>query len=126
MGLGENRTDRIGMLHQLASLEPAPESVPINTLVPIEGTPMAAQPSVPWDQLVRVVATARLLMPTSTLRLSAGRHQLSEETQALCLLAGANAVFLGERLLTTDNAGPEADLALFEKLGLEVRSARRE
>ena len=119
LGLGEGRAARAELLAELASLEPPPESVPINTLVPVEGTPMAENSGVEWSELVRAVAAARLLMPRSVLRLSAGRGELSEEAQALCFLAGANSIFLGDRLLTTPNPEPGADQTLFAKLGLE-------
>jgi biotin synthase len=118
LGMGETQDDRIDLLHTLATLDPAPESVPINALVPVEGTPLEEQPPLPWDELVRAVAVARILMPTSMVRLSAGRTSLSEEAQALCFLAGANSIFLGDKLLTTPNPGPDRDTALFAKLGL--------
>jgi biotin synthase len=123
VGLGEGREDRVGLLAALASQEPPPESVPINALVPVEGTPLASQPPVPWDEIVRVVAAARLLMPGSKIRLSAGRAAMSEEAQALCFLAGANSIFLGERLLTTPNPEASEDRALFARLGLEPEGA---
>ena len=119
LGLGEERAARAELLAELASLEPPPESVPINSLVPVEGTPMAEMPGVDWSELVRTVATARLLMPQSVLRLSAGRRELTEEAQALCFFAGANSIFLGDRLLTTPNPEPGADQTLLAKLGLE-------
>jgi len=118
LGMGEAVEDRIGLLHALASLDPQPESVPINALVPVEGTPLEQTPPLAWDELVRGVATARIAMPRAFVRLSAGRTTLSEEAQALCFLAGANSVFLGDRLLTTPNPEPDADARLFEKLGL--------
>jgi len=118
LGMGESEADRIDLLHTLATLGPPPESVPINVLVPVEGTPLSDQPPLPWDELVRAVAVARLLMPRTIVRLSAGRTGLSEAVQALCFLAGANSVFLGDRLLTTPNPAPDGDAALFEKLGL--------
>jgi biotin synthase len=118
LGMGESVADRVGLLHVLATLDPQPESVPINVLVPVPGTPLQDAAPLPWDDLVRAVATARILMPRAAVRLSAGRHALSEETQALCFLAGANSVFLGDRLLTTPNREPDADAALFAKLGL--------
>ncbi|PCJ53680.1 MAG: biotin synthase BioB [Planctomycetota bacterium] len=118
LGMGESEEDRIGLLHQLAIQNPPPESVPINTLVPIEGTPLGDTPPLAWDQLVRAVAVARILMPESMVRLSAGRSAMSEEAQAMCFLAGANSIFLGDQLLTTPNRGKDADVALFERLGL--------
>ena len=117
VGMGETDADRIGLLHELANLDPQPESVPINALIAVEGTPLEGQPQVAWDVLVRTIATARILMPTTVIRLSAGRSQLSEAEQALCFLVGANSVFLGERLLTAPNPGPAADEPLLEKLG---------
>ncbi|MEN2993012.1 MAG: biotin synthase BioB [Bacteroidia bacterium] len=123
LGLGESEADRIDLLHTLATFEPHPESVPINRLVPIPGTPLAeAKPPSIWET-VRVIATARLLMPTSKIRLAAGRESLSPVEQALCFVAGANSIFLGERLLTAPNAPPEADQALFEVLGIQTQPA---
>ena len=124
IGMGEDRADRWGLLWQLASLEPHPESVPINMLVRVAGTPLADQPDTDPLELVRTIATARILMPRSRVRLSAGRLALSEEAQALCFLAGANSVFLGERLLTTPNPGQDADRRLFGRLGLELSEPR--
>ena len=121
LGLGESEEDRIGLLHTLSALDPHPESVPINTLVAVKGTPLEDQPPVPWDELVRMVATARIVMPTSMVRLSAGRTELGEAEQALCFLAGANSVFLGDRLLTTPNPETNEDEALLAKLGLVAR-----
>ncbi|HED63951.1 MAG TPA: biotin synthase BioB [Planctomycetes bacterium] len=118
LGMGETRETRAELLLELASLDPQPESVPINTLVPIEGTPLGDVPRLDWTEVVRTVAAARLLMPRSYVRLSAGRGEMSEETQALCFLAGANSIFVGEELLTTPNPEPSADDALLAKLGL--------
>jgi len=120
IGMGEDRADRWGLLRQLASLDPHPESVPINMLVRVAGTPLANQPDTDPLELVRTISTARILMPRSRVRLSAGRLSLSEEAQALCFLAGADSVFLGERLLTTPNPDQDADRRLFERLGLEL------
>jgi biotin synthase len=106
------------MLVQLANLPRPPESVPINNLVPIAGTPMADQPRLDPFEFVRTIAAARILMPTSWVRLSAGRQEMSDELQALCFLAGANSMFYGERLLTTGNPDVARDEALFERLGL--------
>ncbi len=118
VGMGESRDDRLGMLVTLANLQPHPESVPINQLVPSDGTPLAScEPLDPLD-LVRLIAVARIMMPTARVRLSAGRHAMDDATQALCFLAGANSIFYGERLLTTDNADMVADQALFKRLGL--------
>ncbi len=118
IGLGERREDRAGLLLALANLPEHPESVPINLLVHIEGTPLAQVAPPDPLELVRTVAIARLLMPRSMVRLSAGRETMSDELQALCFLAGANSVFYGDRLLTTDNARPNRDQDLFARLGL--------
>ncbi len=124
VGMGENREDRVGFLHALATLPAHPESVPINALVPVKGTVLgdmlADTPLARIDDIefVRTVAAARIAMPRSMVRLSAGRESMSESTQALCFLAGANSIFTGDKLLTTGNAGTGADAALFEKLGL--------
>ncbi len=119
VGMGESADDRAGLIHALATLPVHPESVPINALVQIEGTPQ--QLATPLDPLdfVRTIAVARITMPRSMVRLSAGRQQMSEETQALCFLAGANSIFYGPRLLTTSNPVAESDHALFAKLGLK-------
>jgi biotin synthase len=119
LGMGERESDRIGLLHQLASLEPHPESVPINMLVRVAGTPMAALPALDPLEMVRAIATARILMPTSRVRLAAGRKQLSPEAVTLCFLAGANSIFVGEKLLTTPNPGPDEDEQLLLSLGLK-------
>ena len=119
VGLGETADDRIGLLHTLATLPEPPESVPINALVAVEGTPMADQPKVPiWD-MIRAIATSRILMPRSMVRLSAGRVAMSESDQALCFLAGANSIFAGDKLLTTPNPEVDRDRRLFENLGLK-------
>ena len=118
LGLGESRAARAELLAELAGLEPQPESVPINTLVHVPGTPLAAEHAVDWSELVRMVAAARILMPSSYVRLSAGRSELDEATQALCFLAGANSIFVGDELLTTPNPGRASDAALLTKLGL--------
>ena len=120
--MGESHDDRIDLLHELASQRPHLESVPINTLVPVEGTPLEDQAPVEWDDLLRVVAVARILMPQSKIRLSAGRLQMSEALQAFCFLAGANSVFLGDNLLTTPNPQPDQDFTLLERLGLHART----
>lgn len=121
IGMGESRQDRYRLLHQLALQQPHPESVPINLLVRVPGTPLADQSPVDPLELVRMIATARLLMPTSMVRLSAGRLSLSDEAQALCFLAGANSLFIGDKLLTTPNPGMDRDRALMEKLGVHWR-----
>jgi biotin synthase len=119
LGMGERETDRIGLLHQLATLKPHPESVPINMLVRVEGTPLASMPALDPLEMVRAMATARILMPASRVRLAAGRKQLSPEAVTLCFLAGANSIFVGEKLLTTPNPGPDADEQLLQTLGLK-------
>jgi biotin synthase len=123
IGLGEDRQVRYRLLRQLASLDPHPESVPVNMLVRVDGTPLeGVAPEDPLE-LVRTIATARILMPASYVRLSAGRLQLTDEAQALCFIAGANSVFLGDRLLTTPNPGATHDEQLFDKLGMRLTSA---
>ena len=119
VGMGESREGRAGLLAQLASLDPQPESVPINELVQVEGTPLHGADKLPWVEFVRTIAVARILMPQSVVRLSAGRTAMSEAVQALCFLAGANSIFYGEKLLTTGNPEVERDDALFAALGLE-------
>jgi biotin synthase len=118
VGLGESREQRAGLLAQLASLQPQPESVPINDLVQVEGTPLEGAEKLPWVEFVRTIAVARILMPASMLRLSAGRSGMSDAVQALCFFAGANSIFYGEKLLTTDNPDVARDDALFAELGL--------
>lgn len=126
IGLGETHADRIGMLHTLATLPEHPESVPINALVAVQGTPMQDQPKVDvWD-MVRMIATARILMPKAMVRLSAGRTEMSVAEQAWCFMAGANSIFAGEKLLTTPNPSFEADDAMFRLLGLQPREAFKE
>ena len=122
IGMGEDRSARWRLLQQLATFDPHPESVPVNLLVRVAGTPLAEEPPVDPLELVRVVATARVLMPASFVRLSAGRLSLSDEAQALCFLAGANSVFLGEKLLTTPNPQVDADRRLFERLGVRLQT----
>ena len=123
VGMGEGRDDRVGFIHALATLPRHPESVPINALVPVEGTVLgdmfAGERLIDDVEFVRTVAVARITMPRSMVRLSAGRESMSEATQALCFLAGANSIFTGDKLLTTGNAGDDADAALFAKLGLK-------
>jgi len=118
VGMGESREARAGLLAQLAAMEPQPESVPINELVQVEGTPLAGTPRLPWDEFVRTIAVARILMPASRVRLSAGRTAMDAAVQALCFFAGANSIFYGEKLLTTGNPEVERDDALFATLGL--------
>lgn len=118
LGMGETNDDRIHMLIFLANMDTPPESVPINKLIPIPGTPLAHKIPVDTFDFVRTIALARILMPQSFVRLSAGREDMSDETQALCFLAGANSIFRGEKLLTAPNPVPEQDNKLFEKMGL--------
>lgn len=123
IGMGETHEDRIAMLHTLATLPEHPESVPVNALVPVEGTPMEKQPRVSvWD-MVRMIATARITMPKAMVRLSAGRVTMSMEEQALCFLAGANSIFAGEKLLTTPNPEVDMDKKMFQVLNLKPREA---
>jgi len=119
MGMGEARADRAAFLAELAALDPPPESVPINLLVHIPGTPLADGPALDPIEFVRTIAVARIVLPGSFVRLSAGRTQMPDHLQALCFLAGANSIFYGERLLTTPNPESDSDRQLFEKLGLE-------
>lgn len=119
LGMGETENDRIGLLQQLAILRPHPESVPINMLVRVEGTPLANLPALDPLEMVRAIATARLIMPASRVRLAAGRKQLSPEAVTLCFLAGANSIFVGEKLLTTPNPGEDEDERLLDSLGLK-------
>ena len=118
VGLGETREERAGLLAQLASLDPQPESVPINDLVQVEGTPLAGAEELPWTEFVRTIAVARILMPKSMVRLSAGRTRMSDAVQAMCFFAGANSIFYGEKLLTTGNPDVARDDALFAELGV--------
>jgi biotin synthase len=123
LGMGETEDDRIALLHTLANLPEPPESVPINALVAVPGTPLADQARVSIWEMVRAIATARILMPRAMVRLSAGRIGLSEVEQALCFLAGANSIFAGEKLLTTPNPETEQDARMFARLGLRARPA---
>ena len=118
VGMGEQAEDRIGLLMALANLNPAPESVPINALVPVPGTPLGDSDPVHPIDFARIIAVARILMPSSYVRLSAGRETMTDEAQALCFLAGANSIFVGETLLTTDNPSETEDRALFARLGI--------
>ena len=120
VGMGETRRDRVGLLQQLANQPQHPESVPINMLVRVEGTPLADEAELDQLEFVRTLAVARLMMPRSYVRLSAGRESMSDETQALCFLAGANSVFYGEKLLTTPNPSADHDMELFARLGMQV------
>jgi biotin synthase len=121
VGMGESREDRIGMIATLASLPEHPESVPINMLVRVAGTPLMRIDALDAFEFVRTIAVARITMPASAVRLSAGREDMSEETQALCFLAGANSIFYGPKLLTTPNPAQDRDRALMDKLGLVPR-----
>lgn len=120
IGMGESRQDRIEFLVQLANLPKHPESVPINRLIPIPGTPLANTEPLDNFEFIRTVAIARIIMPTAKVRLSAGREAMSEEMQALCFMAGANSIFLGDKLLTTKNPGPEDDMNLLKKLKVKL------
>jgi biotin synthase len=122
IGMGESVDDRCGMLLELAQLEPHPESVPVNALVRVEGTPLAALPPIDPLELVRMVATARIMMPRSKVRLSAGRTDLPREAQLLCLYAGANSIFYGDKLLTTPNPDTDADVDLIRAAGLSAEA----
>ncbi len=119
LGMGESLDDRLDLLRVLSEMAPHPESVPVNALVAVAGTPLAGRPAVDGIEMARLIATARIVLPRSFVRLSAGRAGMSDEAQALCLVAGANSIFTGEELLTTPNPGEEADARLFAKLGLE-------
>tara|TARA_B100000959_G_scaffold135315_2_gene142170 strand:- start:18003 stop:18968 length:966 start_codon:yes stop_codon:yes gene_type:complete len=119
IGMGENQNDRAGLLLTLANMLSHPESVPINMLVKVEGTPLSEAETVEPIEFIRIIATARIMMPESYIRLSAGRNNMSDETQALCYLAGANSIFYGEKLLTTDNPQLTQDRLLLERLGIQ-------
>jgi len=123
IGMGENENDRIGMLHTLATLPEHPESVPVNALVPVGGTPLEDQEKVSIWEMVRMIATARIVMPKAMVRLSAGRVRMNLEEQALCFLAGANSIFAGDKLLTTPNPGIVQDQEMFQVLQLKPRKA---
>ncbi|OJJ16950.1 biotin synthase BioB [marine bacterium AO1-C] len=123
VGLGETHKDRVGMLKVLSNLTPHPESVPINALVRVEGTPLENQPKVPVQDMVRMIATTRVLMPKTVIRLSAGRTEMSLAEQAMCFMAGANSIFAGDKLLTTPNPDFKDDMEMFNILGLTPREA---
>jgi biotin synthase len=116
--MGETREQRAGLIAELANLDPQPESVPINNLVQVPGTPLNGAEEIDWSEFVRTIAVARIAMPTSLVRLSAGRQQMPEAMQALCFLAGANSIFYGEKLLTTGNPQADQDRALLAKLDM--------
>jgi biotin synthase len=126
IGMGESHTDRVGMLHTLATLPEHPESVPVNALVPVEGTPLENQEKVSVWEMVRMIATARIVMPKAMVRLSAGRVRMNLEEQALCFLAGANSIFAGDKLLTTPNPEYKSDQEMFQVLNLKPRQAYKE
>jgi biotin synthase len=126
VGMGETRAQRAGLIAQLANMNPYPESVPINHLVQVEGTPLHGLPPLDPIEFVRTIAVARITMPKARVRLSAGRRELGEAVQAMCFMAGANSIFYGDKLLTTDNPEANDDRALLEKLGLKTRSAMLE
>ncbi|MDA7947577.1 MAG: biotin synthase BioB [Hyphomicrobiaceae bacterium] len=125
IGMGESERDRASMLQVLAGMDPHPESVPINALVAVTGTPLEKQNPVEATEMVRMIATARIIMPKSRVRLSAGRQSLSREAQILCLLAGANSIFYGEKLLTTPNPETDEDIEMIREAGLHVLEAER-
>jgi biotin synthase len=126
IGMGEHSHDRIGMLHVLSTLPEHPESVPVNALVPVEGTPLEDQEKVSVWEMVRMIATARIIMPKAMVRLSAGRVRMSLEEQALCFMAGANSIFAGDKLLTTPNPGTVQDQEMFQILQLKPRKAYKD
>jgi len=126
IGLGESQADRVAMLHTLATMKKHPESVPVNALVPVKGTPLENNTRVSVWEMIRMIATARIIMPRAMVRLSAGRNEMSVEEQALCFMAGANSIFAGEKLLTTPNPDVNEDKAMFELLGLKPREAYKE
>ena len=126
IGLGETDDDRIKMLHTLSTMEEHPDSVPVNALVPVAGTPLANNSKVQIDEMLRMIATARILMPRSVVRLSAGRNDMSLSDQALCFMAGANSIFAGEKLLTTPNPDFDTDMQMFKTLGLTARKPFKE
>jgi len=126
IGMGETVVDRIGMLHTLSNLPEHPESVPVNALVPVEGTPLEDQPKVSVWEMIRMISTERIIMPKSMIRLSAGRVRMNLEEQALCFLAGANSIFAGDKLLTTPNPGFVKDQEMFQVLQLKPRESYKE
>ena len=126
IGLGEKIEDRIGMLHTLSTLPEHPESVPVNALVPVEGTPLEEQPRVSVWEMVRMIATARIIMPRAMVRLSAGRVRMDTQEQALCFMAGANSIFAGDKLLTTPNPNVVSDQEMFQTLNLKPRKSFKE
>lgn len=125
LGLGESAADRIGLLHTAATMPAHPESFPVNALVPIKGTPLGDRAPIAFTSMLRTIATARIVMPSTIIRIAAGRKTMSEEKQALCFMAGANAIFTGERMLTTDCNGWDEDAAMFGRLGLRPMESFR-
>jgi len=123
IGLGEDVNDRVGMIHTLSTMSKHPESVPVNALVPVEGTPLENQEKVSIWEMVRMIATARITMPKAMVRLSAGRVRMNYEEQALCFMAGANSIFAGDELLTTPNPEVDADKELFQILNIKPRAS---
>ncbi len=126
IGMGESDEDRIGMLMTLANMDTQPESVPVNALVPVPGTPLEDQKRVSIWEMIRMIATARIMMPKTMIRLSAGRLEMGTEQQAMCFMAGANSIFAGDKLLTTPNPGTQSDQEMFKVLGLKPRKAFKE
>ena len=126
IGMGENREQRVGLLIQLANMDPVPESVPINLLVQVEGTPLWGTAELDPLEFVRMIATARILMPSTYVRLSAGRESMDASTQALCFHAGANSIFYGEKLLTTGNPTYQQDLQLLDRLGMRIETIQNQ
>jgi len=125
IGMGESENDRLHMLEVLSNLDPPPESVPINCLMAMPGTPLADQPPVNIFELVRLIAVARIALPKARVRLAAGRTRISREGQALCFFAGANSIFFGDKLLTAKNPEVDLDLSLLRELGLDIESTDR-
>jgi biotin synthase len=125
LGMGETQTDRLRMLEVLSNFDPPPESVPINCLMAMPGTPLADQPPVDIFELIRLIAVTRIALPKARVRLAAGRTRISREGQALCFFAGANSIFYGDKLLTAKNPAADVDVAFFRELGLKVESAPR-
>ena len=125
IGMGESVNDRLRMIEVLSDLDPPPESVPINCLMAMPGTPLADQPPIDIFELVRLIAVTRIALPKARVRLAAGRTRISREGQALCFFAGANSIFFGDKLLTAKNPEVDVDLALLRELGLEVESTNR-
>jgi biotin synthase len=125
LGLGESSEDRVGLLHTVSTLPSHPESFPVNALVPIKGTPLGDRPLIEFGSMLRTIATARLIMPATIIRIAAGRKTMSEEKQAMCFMAGANAIFTGEKMLTTECNGWDEDAAMFGRWGLEPMKSYR-